>query len=129
MKFLHISSYIDYIQNYIDKAVPTGTFDENVYKNNLEKEIAKTLRQEGLHVVAGIETAGFSTDLTVDDGEGHSILVEVDGVEDNIKSYSTNMKKHAILERCGIKIVRVTFREWHYSPTACVERIKSALFN
>lgn len=124
-----LRDYIEYIQNYINKANPTDKFDENVYKNSFEKEVAKTLRAEGLHVIAGVETAGFSTDLTVDDSEGHSILVEIDGVDDNIKTYNTNMKKHAILERCGLKIVRVTYREWHYSPTACVERIKSALFN
>ncbi len=124
-----LRDYIEYIQNYINKTNPTEKFDENVYKNAFEKEIAKTLRAEGLNVVAGVETAGFSTDLTVDDGEGHSILVEADGVEDNIHTYNTNMKKHAILERCGIKIVRITYREWYYSPTACVERIKSALFN
>lgn len=124
-----LRDYVEYIQNYINKSTPTEKFDENVYKNSFEKEVAKTLRAEGLNVTAGIETAGFSTDLTVNDGEGHSILVEIDGVEDNIKTYNTNMKKHAILERCGLKIVRLTYREWHYSPTACVDRIKLALFN
>lgn len=124
-----LRDYIEYIQNYINKAAPVDTFDENIYKNSFEKEVAKTLRAEGLNVIAGVETAGFSTDLTVSDSEGHSILVEIDGVEDNIRTYNTNMKKHAILERCGLKIVRITYREWHYSPTACVERIKSALFN
>ena len=124
-----LRDYVEYIQNYINKSTPTEKFDENVYKNSFEKEVAKTLRAEGLNVTAGIETAGFSTDLTVNDGEGHSILVEIDGVEDNIKTYNTNMKKQAILERCGLKIVRLTYREWYYSPTACVDRIKSALFN
>ena len=124
-----LRDYIEYIQAYINKVNPTDKFDENVYKNSLEKEIAKTLRSEGLEVYAGVETAGFSTDLTVEDSEGHSILVEVDGVEDNIRTYNTNMKKHAILERCGMKIVRITYREWHYSQNACVDRIKSALFN
>lgn len=124
-----LRDYIEYIQNYINKSNSTNKFDENVYKNSFEKEVAKTLRAEGLNVTAGVEVAGFSTDLTVEDDDGHSVLVEIDGVEDNIKTYNTNMKKHAILERCGLKIVRVTYREWHYSPNACVDRIKSALFN
>ena len=124
-----LRDYIEYIQNYINVADSLTKFDENVYKNSFEKDVAKTLRAEGFNVVAGIEVAGFSTDLTVDDGEGHSVLVEIDGVEDNVRTFNTNMKKQAILERSGIKIVRITYREWYYSPTACIERIKTALFN
>ncbi len=126
-----LRDYIQYIQAYINVNNAALSFDENVYKNSFEKEVAKTLRAEGLKVTAGVQTAGFSTDLTVEDDneDGHSLLVEIDGVEDNVRTYNTNMKKQAILERCGLKVLRVTYREWHYSPTACVERIKSALFN
>lgn len=124
-----LRDYIQYIQAYINVNNAALNFDENVYKNSFEKEVAKTLRAEGLKVTAGVETAGFSTDLTVEDEEGHSIVVEIDGVEDNIRTYNTNMKKQAILERCGLKILRITYREWHYSPTACVDRVKNALFN
>lgn len=124
-----LRDYIEYIQSYLNKSQTADRFDENVYKNAFEKEVAKAIRAEGLEVLAGVETAGFSTDLSVSDNEGHSLLVEIDGVEDSIKTYNTNMKKQAILERCGLKVLRLTYREWYYSPTACIERIKSALFN
>ena len=34
-------------------------------------------------------------------------------VEDNKKSHISKMKKQSILERCGFKVKRITFREWH----------------
>ena len=51
-------------------------------------------------------------------------IVEIDGVEDNKKlHHMSNMKKQAILERCGYKVKRITYREWQYSQQACLDRI------
>jgi hypothetical protein len=33
------------------------------------------------------------------------------------------MKKQAIFERTGLKVSRITAREWNYSPKACIDRI------
>ena len=125
-----LKDYVEYVQAYEAKQKLSGNLDaeidENIYKNKFEKEVAQTLRAEGLEVIAGMEIAGFSTDLIVKDPMGDSILVECDGVDDNIKIYNTQVKKHVILERSGFKIIRVSFREWNHSSQACVERIKSA---
>ena len=45
------------------------------------------------------------------------------GLEDNLHTHMQNMKKQAILERCGYKVNRITYREWHYSPKACLDRV------
>ena len=44
-------------------------------------------------------------------------------MEDNPKAHISNMKKQAILERCGFKVKRITFREWQYSAKACLDRV------
>ena len=97
----------------------TPDFDENIYKNSLEKEIAQEIRSLGHEVQAGVEIASLSADLVVD----NKLIIEVDGVEDNQKTRMTNMKKQAILERCGFTVKRITYREWHYSKSACLDRI------
>ena len=61
----------------------------------------------------------LSADLLVD----NKYIIEVDGVEDNKKSSVSNMKKQAILERCGFNVKRVTYREWQYSQNACLDRL------
>ena len=74
----------------------------------------------GHTVCAGVEIAGLSADLVVDD----KFIIEIDGVEDSKKLHHlSNMKKQAILERCGFKVKRITFREWQYSPKACLDRV------
>ena len=50
-------------------------------------------------------------------------VIEVDGVEDNMKQSVSNMKKQAIIERCGFTVRRVTYREWQYSSKACLDRL------
>lgn len=125
-----LRDYVEYVQAYENKNKLEGSLDaqidDNVYKNKFEKTVSDFLRSEGLEVVAGREIAGFSTDLIVKDPIGGVVLVECDGVEDNNKVYNSQIKKHTILERSGLKIVRVSFREWHHSSQACVDRIKSA---
>lgn len=117
----HFRNYVSYMQEYQNRkeALNSGEIDENIYKNPLEREIAEKLRELDHKVVAGADIAGLSADLFVDD----KFVIEVDGVEDKSKSYITNMKKQAIIERSGYKVKRITFREWQYSPKACLDRV------
>ena len=101
------------------KLLAETKIDENIYKNSFEKEVAATIRDLGYKVQAGVEIAGLSVDLLVDD----KIAIEIDGMEDQKRNSLTNMKKQAILERSGFKINRITFREWQYSQKACIDRV------
>lgn len=113
--------YMSYIEEYTNKreALKNCKIDENIYKNSLEKEIAEQIRALGHTVKTGVEIAGLSADLLVDD----KLVIEVDGVEDNMKQSVSNMKKQAIIERCGFNVRRVTYREWQYSSKACLDRL------
>lgn len=113
--------YMSYIEEYNNKkqAIANCEIDENIYKNKLEREIAEQIRALGHTVSAGVDIAGLSADLLVDD----KFIVEVDGVEDNEPQRISNMKKQSILERCGFKVNRITYREWQYSSNACLNRI------
>ena len=57
--------------------------------------------------------------MLVDD----KFIVECDGMEDKIAPKVSNMKKQAIFERTGLKVSRISVREWSYSPKACIDRI------
>lgn len=116
--FRHYTAYVEEYQNKLE-ALKNCNFDENIYKNSLEKEIAEAIRNLDHEVKAGVEIAGLSADLLVD----NKYIIEVDGVEDNKKSSVSNMKKQAILERCGFNVKRVTYREWQYSKNACLDRL------
>ncbi len=117
----HFRNYVSYMQEYQNRkeAVMSGEIDENIYKNPLEREVAEQIRELGHKVVAGADVAGLSADLVVDD----KFVLEIDGLEDKIKSPVSNMKKQAIIERSGFKVKRITFREWQYSPKACLDRV------
>ena len=119
----HFRNYMNYLSEYENKqeALKNNQIDENIYKNPLEREIASQIRELGHEVQAGVEIADLSADLLVD----KKIIIEVDGLEDNVKSHThvSNMKKQAILERCGFRVNRITFREWQYSPKACLDRV------
>ncbi|MFI3300401.1 MAG: AAA domain-containing protein [Candidatus Gastranaerophilales bacterium] len=119
----HFRNYISFLKDYQErqKALISGEIDENVYKNNLEREVAEQIRELEHKVIAGAEIAGFSADLLVDD----KFVIEIDGVEDKFASHTINMKKQAIIERCGFKVKRITFREWQYSQKACIDRVLS----
>lgn len=116
--FKHYTAYVEEYQNKLE-TLKNCNFDENIYKNSLEKEIAEAIRNLDHEVKAGVEIAGLSADLLVD----NKYIIEVDGVEDNKKSSVSNMKKQAILERCGFNVKRVTYREWQYSQNACLDRL------
>ncbi len=113
--------YMSYIEEYNNKkqAIANCEIDENIYKNKLEREIAEQIRALGHTVSAGVDIAGLSADLLIDD----KFVVEVDGVEDNEPQRISNMKKQSILERCGFKVNRITYREWQYSSNACLNRV------
>lgn len=113
--------YLNYVQEYEirQKAIENNEIEENFYKNSFEKDVAQVIRDLGYKVQAGIDVAGFSVDLLVDD----KIAIECDGMEDQKRLSTTNMKKQAILERSGFKINRITFREWQYSQQACIDRV------
>lgn len=117
----HFRNYVSFMQEYQNRnvALNSGEIDENIYKNSLEREIAEKIRELGHKVSAGSDIAGLSADLLVDD----KFVIEVDGVEDKIKSNVSNMKKQAIIERSGYVVKRITFREWQYSDTACLNRV------
>ena len=116
-----LRSYLGFVQEYEDRfaLVNSDDFDENIYKNNLEKEVADSFRALGYKVTCGVDIAGLSVDLLVD----NKFVVEIDGVEDKIPSKVSNMKKQAIIERSGLKVSRISLREWQYSQKACLDRI------
>lgn len=117
----HFRNYVSYMQEYKDKkeAIISGEIDENIYKNSFEREVAEKIRELDHKVAAGADIAGLSVDLFVD----NKFVIEIDGVEDKIKSHISNMKKQAILERSGYKVKRITYREWQYSQKACLDRV------
>ena len=119
-----LRSYFGFIEEYENRfsLINSDEFDENIYKNSFEKEVAQAFRDCGHDVICGSEIAGLSVDLLVDD----KFVVECDGVEDKTPSKISNMKKQAILERTGLKVNRITYREWQYSPKACIDRILKA---
>ena len=113
--------YMAYIEEYNNKqqALNNSDIDENIYKNKLEREIAQCIRNLGHTVKAGVDIAGLSADLLVDD----KFVIEVDGFEDNEIQRISNTKKQSIIERCGFKVERITYREWQYSQNACLDRV------
>ncbi len=118
----HFRHYVSYLKEYKERkeALKNNEIDENIYKNSLEREVADAIRKLEHKVCAGVEIAGLSADLVVDD----KFIIEIDGVEDNKKlHHMSNMKKQAILERCGFKVKRITYREWQYSAKACLDRV------
>ena len=122
-----LKDYIEFVQAYIarNKLKDEMQLDDNIYKNSFEKEVAQNLRSEGFEVIAGRTVAGLSSDLTVQDPVGKMIVIECDGVEDNIKSNKTQMKKQTLIERSGVLVERISYREWYNSPQGCIERIKN----
>ena len=116
-----LRSYLGYVQEYEDRYSlrEADDFDENIYKNAFEKEVADAFRAVGHEVLCGVEIAGLSADLLID----NKYVVECDGVEDKTPSKVSNMRKQAIIERSGLKVSRISKREWQYSPKACIDRV------
>ena len=122
-----LKDYIEYVQAYVarNNLKEEMKLDENVYKNAFEKEVASFLRDEGFEVVAGQTVAGLSADLFVKDPTGRTMIIECDGFEDNVRSNKTQIKKQTLMERAGMLVERISYREWYTSQQGCVERIKT----
>ncbi|MBQ8886974.1 MAG: AAA family ATPase [Candidatus Gastranaerophilales bacterium] len=122
-----LKDYIEYVQAYVarDNLKEEMKLDENVYKNVFEKEVASFLRDEGFEVTAGQTVAGLSADLFVKDPTGRAMIVECDGLEDNVRSNKTQIKKQTLMERAGMFVERISYREWYTSQQGCIERIKT----
>ena len=118
-------SYLSYIKEYEEKheKIVNNELDENTYKNSFEREVASTLRDTGYDVRAGVEIGGVNADLVVN----NKFVIEWDGLKDNVKTNIKNMKKQAVIERCGFKVCRFSYREWLQSSEACVNRITNYL--
>ncbi len=116
-----LRSYLGFCSEYENRyaLAQSDEFDENIYKNAFEKEVADAFRSLDHKVVCGVDIAGLSADLLVDD----KYIVECDGVEDKSVCRVSNMRKQAIFERSGLKVSRISAREWQYSPKACIDRI------
>jgi len=116
-----LRNYLEYVQSFsnINQKELLETFN-----NPYEEEIANLLRNEGLNVISNFNTAGYNIDLVVS-LENKSIALECDGFKgENNLNFSTQIKKQAVLERCGWHVVRITSREWNYSQKACINKIK-----
>ena len=122
-----LKDYIEYTQNYIESAKEDEFSSKNKFKNSFEQTVAQALIMEGLEVKAGFEAAGVYPDIMVKDEFNNEVIVEIDGVEDNLKSNTKDIKKQTILERAGYKVVRMSFREWEHSSQACIDRVKQIL--
>jgi very-short-patch-repair endonuclease len=121
-----LKEYLEYVQNYISSA-KQDEFSKNRYKNSFEQTVAEAFVTEGLEVKSGFKAAGVNIDLLVKDEFGNQVIVEIDGVEDNVKANIHDMKKQTILERAGYRVERISYREWSHSSAACVDRIKRVL--
>lgn len=119
-----LKDYIEYTQNYIESAKEDEFSSKNKFKNAFEQTVAQAFIMEGFEVRSGVEAAGVYPDLIIKDEFGNELIIEVDGVEDNQKSKVEDIKKQTILERAGYKVCRISYREWHHSMQACIDRIK-----
>lgn len=125
-----LRSYLEYIRTTKLQAGLSQQEISTNYNNSIEEEIAKLCREEGLTVMPNFESAGYNIDLVVSDGIS-SIAIECSGLNDSESnkpdSFSEEIKKQTILERCGWNVMRITAREWGYSQKACINRIIDSL--
>ena len=113
-----LRNYLEYVKK-INSNIKKDTF-----KNDFEQVVYSAIKEEfPTHkIMAGIEMGGVNADILID-----KVVVEIDGVEDNIKPRYNDMKKQAIMERCGYNVIRITKREWQLSQNACLDRIRQAI--
>ncbi len=124
-----LRNYIEHIKLYEmgnNKLKQNGYI--NRFKNDFEEQAATELENKGYIVRAGYETAGFQCDLYVTDrNSNRSIAVECDGTPDKTATYFSPIKKQLILERAGMNVIRISFREWEQSKEACIAKIMNAV--
>ena len=119
-----LRNYLEYVKKASVKK------HKNTFKNDFEKVVYNAMREEFLtikdNIYSNVEMGSMFADIVIDD-ENNKIAVEIDGVEDNVQSTYNDMKKQAIIERCGYQVIRITKREWNISKNACLDRIRSLL--
>ena len=123
-----LRDFLNYINELKEKNenIPELEITDYEYNNKFEQQVAIVCEQEGLKVISGFETAGLRIDLIISDGE-NQLVIECDGVENEIEKPVRPSYKQEILERCGFKIMHITAREWYYSQNACLAKIKREL--
>lgn len=122
-------NYIEHIRNYEAQRnlVETNGYI-STYNNDFEREIADEIEKAGYDVKGGYETAGFKCDLLITNKETQkSVVIECDGAPDEVKTNFSQIKKQIILERSGMKVLRISYREWFRSKQAGISRIIDAL--
>lgn len=117
-----LRNYLEYVRK-INNTITSDTF-----KNDFEKTVFNAIKEEftsldkEMKIKAGVEMGSVSADIVID-----KLVVEIDGVEDNVESKFNDIKKQAIMERCGFSVMRITKREWNISSSACLDRIRQNL--
>ena len=119
-----LRNYLEYVKKI------NNNQRKDIFKNQFEKTVFEeisnefpSLQKEG-KIMAGIEMGSVNADIVI-----NKTVIEIDGVEDNIKCKFNDMKKQAIMERCGYNVMRITKREWMISKNACLDRIRQNVFN
>lgn len=117
-----LRDYLEYVRK-INSNITKDTF-----KNDFEKVVFEALKEEfpsfdkENKIKAGVLMGSVSADIVID-----KTVIEIDGVQDSILSKFNDMKKQAIMERCGFNVIRITKREWDISSNACLERVRQAI--
>ncbi len=121
-------NYIEHIRTYEAQRniVESGGYI-NSFNNFYEEELASKLEENGFKVKAGYDSAGFKCDLLVQNENGNSIVIECDGVPDENRTSFSPIKKQLILERSGMRVLRMSYRDWKRSQDACISRISTSI--
>ena len=117
-----LRNYLEYVKRRNSRKF------SDMFKNDFEKTVFNAIKDEFSvldkegKIYAGVNVGSVSADIVID-----KTVVEIDGVEDNIECRYDDMKKQAIMERCGYQVIRITKREWDISSSACLDRIRQAV--
>ena len=119
-----LRNYLEYVKKI------NNNQRKDIFKNQFEKTVFEEISnefpslQKEEKIMAGIEMGSVNADIVI-----NKTVIEIDGVEDNIKCKFNDMKKQAIMERCGYNVMRITKREWMKKKNACLDRIRQNVFN
>ena len=117
-----LRNYLEYVRKIQNSDI------KDTFKNNFEKEVFSVIKEEfptldkENKIKAGVNMGSVSADIVID-----KLVVEIDGVEDNTECKFNDIKKQALIERCGFSVMRITKREWDISNSACLDRIRQNL--
>ena len=123
-----LRDYIEYIKTYDERRnlVETNGYI-STFNNDFERELAECLEKREYAVKGGFESAGLKCDMLVENKDGKSVVVECDGMPDESPSHISPIKKQLILERSGLTVLRVSYRDWLRAKEACLSRISTSL--